>query len=62
MCAGNGSIAKGKIGSWITLAEWQIIDEEYVPVCVMTKKIDGIEIKEDTFYRLINGKFEEVQE
>ena len=62
MCAGNGSIAKGKIGSWITLAEWKIIDEECVPVCVMTKKIDGIEIKEDTFYRLINGKFEEVQE
>ena len=62
MCAGNNSIAKGKKGSWITLAEWQSVNDEYMPVCVKTEKIDGVLIKEDTFYKLKNGKFVEVKE
>ena len=49
-CAGKGCAVKGKKGTWITLAEWKYIDNEYVPVCVKTKKIDGVKIKEDTFY------------
>ena len=63
-CAGNISIAKGKIGSWITLSEWQFNEEEGtdIPVCVKTEKIDGVKIKEDTYYRLINGEFTEVEE
>ena len=61
-CAGNGCVAKGKIGSWITLAEWSIINGEWTPVCVKTKKIDGVKIKEDTFYQLRNGRFVEVNE
>lgn len=28
MCAGNSSIAKAKVGSWITLAEWKWSDEK----------------------------------
>ena len=60
MCAGNNSIAKAKIGSWITLSEWKWINNEYTPVCVKTEKVDGEKIKEDTFYKLINGKFTEV--
>ena len=60
MCAGNGSIAKAKIGSWITLAEWKMIDNVYTPVCVKTEKVDGERIKEDTFYKLVDGKFKEV--
>ena len=60
MCAGNNSIAKAKIGSWITLSEWQWINNEYTPVCVKTEKVDGEKIKEDTFYKLINGEFTEV--
>ena len=60
-CAGHGSMAKGKIGSWITLAEWKWKNDKYIPTCVKTKKIDGVKIKEDTFYTLKNGKFVEVK-
>ena len=62
-CAGNGSIAKGKVGSWITLSEWKFDRNEgcYIPVCVKTEKIDGVKIKADTFYKLENGKFVEVK-
>ncbi len=61
-CAGHNSIAKGKIGSWITLSEWKYSDEEHcnIPICVKTKKIDGVKIKEDTYYKLVKGKFVEV--
>ena len=61
-CAGRGSMAKGKIGSWITLAEWKWKNDKYIPTCVKTKKIDGVKIKEDTFYTLKNGKFVKVTE
>ena len=63
-CAGNGSIAKAKVGSWITLSEWKWSDEEKIniPVCVKTEKIDGVKIKADTFYKLQNGEFVEVTE
>ena len=60
-CAGNGCKAKGKIGSWITLSEWKIVNGDMTPVCVKTEKIDGERIKEDTFYMLIDGEFVEVQ-
>ena len=64
MCAGRKSKAKGKKGSWITLAEW-VKDEEkgrYVPICVKTERVDGEKIKEDTYYTLKNGEFVEVEE
>ena len=63
MCAGNGSIAKAKVGSWITLAEWKWSYEKNhnVPVCVKTEYVDGDNIKADTLYQLKNGKFVEVQ-
>ena len=62
-CAGSNSAARGKIGSWITLSEWEWNDEEdaYIPVCVKTERIDGVKIKEDTFYKLENGEFVEVE-
>ena len=60
MCAGNGSVAKAKKGSWITLSEWKYIDGEYTPVCVKTEKVDGEKIKEDTFYKLVDGEFVEI--
>ena len=64
MCAGNSSKAKAKIGSWITLAEWEWSDEKkhYVPVCVKTEYVDGENIKADTWYQLKNRKFVEVTE
>ena len=60
-CAGNGCKAKGKIGSWITLSDWDYVNGERTPICVKTEKIDGERIKEDTFYMLKNGKFVEVK-
>ena len=64
MCAGDSSIAKAKVGSWITLAEWKWSDEKKrnVPVCVKTEYVDGERIKADTWYKLKNGKFVEVNE
>lgn len=63
MCAGNGSIAKAKKGSWITLAEWKKNPEgKWIPVNVVTVQVDGEKIKEDTYYRLENGEFVEVSE
>ena len=64
MCAGNKSKAKAKIGSWITLAEWEWNDKKnrYVPICVKTEYVDGKNIKADTWYQLKNGKFVEVEE
>ena len=64
MCAGNSSKAKAKVGSWITLAEWEWSDEKnrHVPVCVKTEYVDGENIKADTWYQLKNRKFVEVNE
>ena len=61
-CAGIGSHAKAKKGSWITLAEWEWDKEKgrYVPVCVKTEQVDGERIKEDVFYTLKDGEFQEV--
>ena len=62
-CAGHRSIVKAKKGSWITLAEWEYSSEKqrYVPLCVKTEYVDGERIKADTFYKLINGEFMEVE-
>ena len=59
MCAGGKSKAKAKKGSWITLSEWKIDGERYVPVCVKTEQVDGVKIKEDTWYELEDGVFVE---
>ena len=62
MCAGHDCVARAKKGSFITLAEWKYDDEigMYIPVHVKTRKVDGKHIKEDTYYRLEDGKFVEV--
>ena len=64
MCAGNKSIAKATVGSWITLAEWKWNDKKKrnVPVCVKTEYVDGERIKADTWYQLKDGEFVEVDE
>ena len=63
MCAGIRSVAKAKIGSWITLAEWKQDDRKgrWVPVCVKTERVDGIKIKPDTWYKLQDGEFVEIK-
>ena len=61
-CAGDKSIVKAKKGSWITLAEWKYSEEKKrnIPVCVKTEFVDGERIKEDTWYKLVDGEFKEV--
>ena len=64
---GVDNIASAKKGSWITLAEYEKkFDEEctfsgYKPICVKTEYVDGERIKENTFYKLENGEFTEVE-
>ena len=60
LAAGIKSKAKGKIGCFIVLAEWKEINYEYHLVDVKSAKVDGKNIKEDTFYTLKDGKFVEV--
>ena len=62
-CAGDKSVVKAKTGCWITLAEWKYDSkkERYVPVCVKTEFVDGERIKEDVFYKLVDGEFAEIE-
>ena len=59
LATGIKSKAKGKIGCFIVLAEWKEINYEYHIVDVKSAKVDGENIKEDTFYTLKDGKFVE---
>lgn len=68
MAAGCRSRAKAKKGSWITLAEWARTDDRdkngsyiWIPKYVKTEYVDGKRIKEDTFYKLVDGEFKEVE-
>ena len=62
-CAGANSIVKAKKDSWITLSEWKYDENSKrdIPVCVKTEYVDGERIKEDTWYKLVNGEFTEVK-
>ena len=52
--------AKACLGSWIMLAEWVLMGDGWHIKTVKTAKIDGEELKADTWYMLKNGEFEEV--
>ena len=56
--AGKDSKMKGVIGAWIVLTEY---DKNYNIIAVESAKIDGKKIKEDTWYKLENKKFVEVE-
>ena len=60
-CAGHGCAAKAKKGSWITLSEWKFDEDtkRYFPACVKTEFVDGERIKEDVYYKLVDGEFME---
>ena len=60
LATGIDSKAKGKIGCFIVLAEWKENNYEYHLIDVKSAKVDGENIKEDTFYMLKDGKFVEV--
>lgn len=61
-CSGDASVVKAKLGSWITLAEWEYSEAKNgcVPKCVKTEYVDGERIEADTWYKLIDGEFTEV--
>ena len=58
---GIGSVIKGAVGNWITLAEWVYdeVKQRRIPVCVKSAQIDGEIIKADTWYKLSGGEFVE---
>jgi hypothetical protein len=54
---GKESKAKGAIGCWIVLTERGEWDGETYPIIeVKAFKVDGVSIKENTYYSLVNGK------
>ena len=55
---GKGSSARGVIGSHLVLSEWSDADELINAVMIV---VDGEKIKENVFYRLVNGKVEEAK-
>ena len=55
--AGANSIVKGKIGCFFCLTEWK----DGKPIGIKSGKIDGKRVKEDTWYKLIDGKLQEVK-
>lgn len=57
----NGCSAKAGMNSVIMLSEWKTIEGKYIPVCVKAEIVDGKRIKADTWYKLVNGKFTEVE-
>jgi hypothetical protein len=61
--SGRNSIVKGRIGDIITLTEWEYKYKlgKYVPKQTLTKIIDGKEIKENKFYKILDGEFVEVE-
>ena len=59
---GKDGRARGVLGSWIVLTERGDCDENIYPIKeVKAFKVDGVNIKENTFYRLVDGKLVEVE-
>ena len=55
--------AKGPIGSWLVLAEWEESQSlVWHRKTVKAIEVDGKKIKADTFYILKNGKFKKVKD
>ena len=62
LAAGRGCRAKGALGCWIVLAERGDWDGNSFPiVSVKAFKVDGVTVKADTWYMLVNGKLVEVK-
>ena len=57
----NRCNAKGGLHSVIVLTEWKYDDNgNYVPIAVKSEIVDGVRIKANTWYKLKNGEFVEV--
>ena len=51
--------AKGAVGCWLTLAEWEDRSDGWHRINVKTAQVDGKQIKPDIFYMLKSGEFVE---
>ena len=59
---GKDGRARGALGCWIVLTERGAFDGVTYPIKeVKAFKVDGVNIKENTFYRLVDGKPVEVE-
>jgi hypothetical protein len=54
--------AKGALGCWLVLAEWEEVNGEWRRTDVQCRRVDGETVKSDTFYRLENGEFVEASD
>jgi hypothetical protein len=54
----DGRVA-GKKGIWLVASEWKETDGKWHRVRVKTVRVDGKKIKEDTFYKIVKGKWVE---
>ena len=62
LVTGKDSRARGALGCWIVLTERGDFDGNIYPIKeVKAFKVDGVNIKENTFYRLVDGKPVEVE-
>lgn len=59
---GRNSKAKAGLNSVIALTEWEYIDGIYKPTGVKAEIVDGVRIKADTWYELVDGEFRECSE
>ena len=61
-CVGRFSHVRARIGSVITLTEWEYIENigTFVPTYARTEQVDGKRIREDVYYCLTDGDFTEV--
>ena len=55
---GEGAKVRAKKGSVLALQYW--VNGEFEGI--KFKEVDGVKIKEDTYYTLVNGRFKEVRE
>ena len=59
MAAGIDSKARGVLGSWIVLSEWEGLPDAWHRKDVQAVRVDGETIKADVFYQLRDGKIVE---
>ena len=58
---GFGGKVRGKIGCYIAAAEWDTSGGERKLIDFRAVKVDGESIKEDVYYKLVNGEFVEAK-
>jgi len=57
----DGTAMAEKVGSWITVYEWEKIDGEWAIKDGKCARVDGEKIKPNVRYKLKNGEFVEVE-